>query len=104
MIKGPHHDPGWVLWPGNASVEYQVEREFLRIRRWENGQPIISEWRRCDGPAETGIRHQLSLMRQRELLANLPPLPEKAKDGDKTDHALLEWFFNTIMHPLGPLH
>lgn len=53
----------WTAWPGNASVEYQIDHDLLRIRRWVSGQPDISEWSPCGVSAETAINHHLSLMR-----------------------------------------
>lgn len=101
MFKGPHHDPEWVAWPGNAAVEYKIEDDILKIRHWRNGVPTISSGELCSYSAEDSIRHQLSLLRQQALLDDLPPLPEKEED-DPPPPDLLARLLNSLLAPLGP--
>jgi len=102
MQKGQHRELTWVVWPGNPSVEYQIEDNNLRIRRWVNGSATVSEWERCGAFAEATINHQLSVMRHKERMDQLPTLPKRADESEPHHHDLLDWVLSTLFHPAGP--
>lgn len=62
MQKSPHHEHGWMLWPIDSSVEYQIDSDCLRVRRWENGVAKISDWSKWDVSTDASIRKHLRAM------------------------------------------
>jgi hypothetical protein len=46
----------WLPWSGDRAVEYQIEDDFLRIKRWQGGQTRISDWAVWEHSTDVTVR------------------------------------------------
>jgi hypothetical protein len=96
-------DLRWLSWPADATVEYQIRDDFVRIRRWENGAANISEWLKWDESTDSTIRRQLRALAWQALPVHKRRVA-RAECIDRHEQDLYEWLRDHIMHPFAGRH
>ncbi len=97
MPGTPHDDQRWLVWGADATVEYQIADDLLRIRRWENGQPRVSGWLTWAESTDATIRKHVRAMKwgalpqQRRMTGTRQKKPRYK--------VLIDWFRHHLSDP-----
>lgn len=91
-----HHQQGWTIWSLDAAVEYQINDDFVRVRRWEGAQPQFSGWLKWQESTDATIRKLVW-----ELDWEALPKHESCKSQVRivTGRTAFSWLVDHLAHP-----
>jgi hypothetical protein len=97
MTDTPNDDRRWLVWGPDATVEYQIADDLLRIRWWQNGRPRISVWNKWTDSTDATIRKHLRAMTwgpmpQRRRLKTVRPARSRYA-------VMIDWFRHHLADP-----
>jgi hypothetical protein len=97
MTDTPHDDRRWLVWGADATIEYQIADDLLRIRWWQNGQPRVSVWNKWTDSTDATIRMHVRAMTWGALPHQRRP--KRVRPRKSRYAVMVEWFRQHLADP-----